>query len=289
MYQLSNDQLDVSITAKGAELQNIYNKVTRLEYMWNGDPAFWSKKSPVLFPIVGGLKNNTYQYLGVNYTLNRHGFAREKEFTVTAQTSDSIVFTLEADEDSVKVYPFLFRFSVIYQLFENQLSVAYLVENTGKETLYFSVGAHPAFAVPLVNGTAFSDYHLLFSEKETTAKWPLSADGLIQSSPLDLLLNTNTLPLTKPLFYNDALVCKHLISNSISIVSDKTSHGVRVQFNGFPYMGIWSAKNADFVCIEPWCGIADSVESSGDITQKEGINILSANGQFTRSWSVEVF
>ena len=129
----------------------------------------------------------------------------------------------------------------------------------------------------------------MFSEKETTAKWPLSADGLIQSSPLDLLLNTNTLPLTKTLFHKDALVCKHLISNSISIVSDKTSHGVRVQFNGFPYMGIWSAKNADFVCIEPWCGIADSVESSGDITQKEGINILSANGQFTRSWSVEVF
>lgn len=289
MYQLSNDHLAIAIAAKGAELQSIYHKTEKLEYMWSGDPAFWSKKSPVLFPIVGGLKDNTYQYQGKSYTLNRHGFAREKEFSVSAQTTDSICFTLEADEESLQVYPFRFRFSVIYTLLGQQLTVAYLVENTGKEPLYFSVGAHPAFAVPLIAGTQFSDYYLSFNRTETAGKWPLSPEGLIKTNPVNFLETTTKLALTKELFYSDALVFKQLVSNSISIRSDKHRHGLTVQFEGFPYMGIWSYKDADFVCIEPWCGIADSVHSSGDIIQKEGIHSLNPNEQFRRSWRVEIF
>lgn len=289
MYQLSNEFLQVSIASKGAELQSIYHTGTKLEYMWSADPAFWGKKSPVLFPIVGGLKNNSYQYQGNTYSLNRHGFARDRDFTVTANSRNSITFTLEADAESLKVYPFQFRFSVIYTLEQNKLIVTYQVENNGNDSLYFSVGGHPAFAVPLVPGTAYTDYQLLFSEKETVGKWPLSATGLIEKAPVPFLENTNTLPLTKELFYGDALVFKNLQSTSISIVSDKTAHGLKLQFDGFPYMGIWSFKDADFVCIEPWCGIADSVDASGDITQKEGIHSLSPNEQFTRSWSVELF
>jgi galactose mutarotase-like enzyme len=289
MYYLSNDTLKIAIAAKGAELQSLYNTQTQLEYMWSGDAAFWGKKSPVLFPIVGGLKNNTYRYRNIAYTLPRHGFARDREFAVTAQTTDSITFTLQDDDETRLVYPFHFRFSIIYVINENTLSVTYLVENTRREPLYFSVGAHPAFSVPMVPGTEFTDFHLVFSENETTGKWPLSKDGLILTSPIALLENSNTLALTKELFYSDALVCKQLKSSGISIISDKTDHGLQVTFGGFPYMGIWSAKNANFVCIEPWCGIADSVDGSGDITQKEGINLLSANTLFTRTWSVEVF
>ena len=132
-------------------------------------------------------------------------------------------------------------------------------------------------------------YYLLFNQKENSGKWPLSPEGLIKKIPDAFLNDTNTLPLTKELFYGDALVFKDLISNSISIVSNKTQHGLRVLYDDFPYMGIWSAKNADFVCIEPWCGIADSVDASGDITAKEGIQCLSPEEQFTRSWSVEIF
>lgn len=289
MLSLSNDVLKISVSAKGAELQIIQHTGNGLEYMWSGDPAFWGKKSPVLFPIVGGLKNNTYQYKGKDYSLGRHGFAREKDFTVTAQTENSLTFSLEADSATLQVYPFPFRFSVIYTLEQNIITVTYKVENNGDELMYFSVGAHPAFAVPLVKGTAYTDYYLLFSQEEHSGKWPLSPEGLIRKEPVALLDNTNTLPLTKELFYGDALVFKDLRSNSISIVSDKTEHGLRLQYDDFPYMGIWSAKNADFVCIEPWCGIADSVDTSGNLIDKEGIHTLSPDESFTRSWSVEIF
>ena len=289
MHSLSNDVLKISVSAKGAELQSIQHTGNGLEYMWSGDPVFWGKKSPVLFPIVGGLKNNTYQYKGKDYSLGRHGFAREKDFTVTAQTENSLTFSLGADSATLQVYPFRFRFSVIYTLEQNIITVTYKVENNGDDLMYFSVGAHPAFSVPLVKGTGYTDYYLLFSRKEHSGKWPLSPEGLIRKEPVAFLDNTNTLPLTKELFYGDALVFKDLESTSISLVSDKTEHGLRLQYHDFPYMGIWSAKNADFVCIEPWCGIADSVDTSGDLTDKEGIHTLSPDESFTRSWSVEIF
>ena len=289
IYQLSNDLLLVSIASQGAELQSIFHKEHKLEYMWDANPAFWSKKSPVLFPIVGGLKNSTYTFEGQSYQLNRHGFARERNFEVTAQTGHSITFTLSADEESLKVYPFHFRFSVIYTLDQNKLQVTYEVENAGKQEMYFSVGAHPAFAVPLVEGTLFTDHYLLFSDQETAGKWPLSPQGLIETAPENLLENETTLALTKELFYGDALVFKHLKSTSISILNHKNTHGLQLSYTGFPYMGIWSYKDADFVCIEPWCGIADSVNTSGDLSKKEGIHSLSPAEKFNRTWSVEIF
>lgn len=289
MHTIQNEILSVGIAAKGAELQTITHKENGLSYMWNGDPAFWSKKSPVLFPIVGGLKNNEYHYKGKSYSLGRHGFARDRNFTVTELGEAGIRFTLEADEESRKVYPFDFRFSLVYTLTGNRITVRYEVENTGAEILFFSVGAHPAFAVPLTKGISFADYYLQFSHAETSAKWPLSPEGLIEKDPLPYLQDTNRLPLTKELFYGDALVCKHLRSNSISILNNHDRHGVKLGFEDFPYMGIWSAKNADFVCIEPWCGIADSVTASGELSEKEGIQQLSPRDSFIRSWYLEVF
>ncbi len=141
--------------------------------------------------------------------------------------------------------------------------LTFTVENTGSENLLFSVGAHPAFAVPLANETKYQDYYLKFSQNEHAGIWPLSAEGLIESTPTPLLKNEQRLPLKKELFYNDALVFKNLKSNSISIASDRTPHGLQVDFTGFPYIGIWAAKDADFVCIEPWFGITDSVNVTG--------------------------
>ena len=135
MYTIENDQLSVTINPLGAELSSVYNKENKCEYMWSGDAAFWGKKSPVLFPIVGTLKENAYLFNGNKYPLSRHGFAREKEFSVTAQTGNSISFTMEEDADTIKVFPFQFSFSLIYTLEENKLSVSYLVKNTGKETI----------------------------------------------------------------------------------------------------------------------------------------------------------
>ena len=289
MTLIENDILKVSIKTKGAELDSIYNKETNLEYMWSGDPAFWGKKSPVLFPVVGTLKNDIYYYNHKEYSLSRHGFAREMDFMVTAQTSSSAQFTLQSNEITFSKYPFSFRFDVIYSLKADKLVVNYKITNTGNDRLYFSVGGHPAFKVPLVNDTVYNDYYLEFNKPETTGRWPISKDGLIESSPAPLLNNKNRLSLSKELFYNDALVFKNLVSDKISLRSEKITNGLEFDFAGFPYLGIWAAKNADFVCIEPWCGIADSVTSDQQIVDKEGINKLAVKEIFERSWSVRTF
>jgi galactose mutarotase-like enzyme len=289
MLQLSNDQLSVTIAEKGAELQRLTRKDGQVEYLWSGDPAFWAKKSPVLFPVVGGLKNNRYTYNGQEYTLGRHGFARDMVFAVAEQTASSIRFRLTDNADTLKVYPFRFVFEVAYAIEGTRLSVTYRVQNSGEEDMYFSVGGHPAFKVPLTAGSAYEDHYLEFNKEETSGKWPLSADGLIERTPQPLLQHTHTLRLTKPLFYGDALVFKQLASDKVSLKSDTAAHGLEFSFEGFPYLGIWAAKDADFVCIEPWCGIADHVDASGRLEEKEGINKLSAGGVFERSWQVTLF
>lgn len=289
MMQLENSHLRICVAQKGAELQSIFNKDNGLEYLWNGDTAFWGKKSPVLFPIVGGLKNNTYTYNGTPYQLGRHGFARDLPFTLTANTSDSLSFTLDANETTQQQYPFLFRFTITYTIDRNVLSCHYQVTNIDIKPMFFSVGAHPAFRVPLVEGTGFEDYYLQFDAKETTGQWPLSSEGLIKKEPVPFFHNNDRIKLTKALFYGDALVFKGLNSTAISLHNNKTGHGFTLKYNKFPYMGIWSAKDADFVCIEPWCGIADAVDSTGNIKNKEGINLLFPGEQFNRTWSVEVF
>ena len=289
MFTLENDNLKVTISAKGAELQSIYNKHTKLEYLWSGDPKFWAKKSPVLFPIVGELKNNNYNYNGKTYQMGRHGFARDMEFEVTEQTATSITFTIKDNAETLTKYPFHFKFSVKYAVNLNNVITDYIVENTGKEVMYFSVGGHPAFSVPVAADTSFEDYYLQFSETENAGRWPLSSNGLIETTPEPFLENTDHLALQKSLFYSDALVFKNLTSHFITIKSNKTAHGVSMYYRGFPYTGIWSYKNADFVCIEPWCGIADNVDATGELQNKEGINTLQPSEVFTRSWQAEVF
>lgn len=289
MYQLSNEQLSISISAMGAELQSILHTSTGVEYMWSGDQRFWGKKSPVLFPIVGGLKNGSYTFDGMTYAMGRHGFARERIFEVIEQTSSFITFSLSSDEASIKMYPFHFRFSITYTLEENSVRVMYRVDNIGNESMYFSIGAHPAFAVPLVEGDSFEDYYLEFNQHETKDVWPLSPEGLIKEISIPFFSNNNRIPLTKSLFYGDALVFKGLKSDCISIRSNKHSHGLSLSYTDFPFMGIWSAKDANFVCIEPWCGIADSVIASGNLQEKEGIYVLEEDQTFERGWSVTVF
>ncbi|RPE05669.1 aldose 1-epimerase family protein [Chitinophaga lutea] len=289
MLEISNDYLQVRFSAHGAELQSIIRKDYQLEYLWSGDPAFWGKKSPVLFPIVGGLKNNTYRYKGREYQLGRHGFARDMTFTVTLHTATSINFSLRDSEETLRNYPFPFNLNIRYTVQDATLLVNYEVQNMGDDMMYFSIGAHPAFRVPLEQDTIYEDYALHFNETETAGVWPLSPGGQIEAAPLPYLEQTRQLPLKKSLFYKDALVFKNLASTSIAIRSHKTAHGVDVSFPGFPYMGIWSAKDADFVCIEPWCGIADTVNASGELTEKEGILELRPDELFQKQWSALFF
>jgi galactose mutarotase-like enzyme len=289
MFTIENQECAVSIHPKGAELQSLYHKAHRQEYMWSGDAAFWGKHSPLLFPIVGTLKDNTYYYQDKPYSLSRHGFARDREFGVEGQTADSITFLLRSDDSTRAVYPFDFELRVIYRLLPDGMSTTYQVKNPAAGTLYFSVGGHPAFKVPLVGDTVYTDYYLQFDQKETAPRWPITKDGLIGRESLPLLQDTQTLPLSKELFAKDALVFKQLRSTGVALRSARTERGLRMDFPDFPFLGIWAAPNADFVCIEPWCGIADPVDSNQQWVDKEGINLLEGGGLFERTWTLTFF
>lgn len=286
MQILKNQTLTIQINPRGAELTSIFNQENQTEYMWSADPKVWGKSSPVLFPIVGALKNNTYTFEGQEYPLSRHGFARDKDFIIEKSNENSVTFLLKYDEDTLKIYPFKFEFRLVYTLENNTLKVTYSVKNIGENKMYFSVGGHPAFAVPLAKNLTFNDYYLEFNQTETLKRWGLTSEGLIQTQPTDFLINTNKIELTKELFYDDAIVFKNLQSTSVTLKSDKTNHYLKFDFDGFPYLGIWAAKDADFVCIEPWCGIADSANHNQELTEKEGMIGLDSEEKFERSWQV---
>lgn len=289
MFTLENEVLKVEIAAKGAELQSLQNKIYGIEYLWNGDPAFWAKRSPVLFPIIGNLKNNTYYYQGKPYQLLRHGFAREMDFTVEKQGEREITFLLCSNPETKKNYPFDFELRIRYQLLGDELSTEYIVTNTGSGLLLFSVGGHPAFRLPLTADTSYSDYFLQFEEAENLPRWPISKDGLLLPEPVTSIKNTNKLNLAKSLFYQDALVFKYPASSEITLRSAKTNHGIQFQMGEFPFLGIWAAKDANFICLEPWCGIADSVNSNQQLEGKEGIEKIAPGKVFSRQWRVKVF
>jgi galactose mutarotase-like enzyme len=289
IFFIENDELKIAISSNGAELQSIFNKTNSTEYLWDANPNFWAKKSPILFPIVGGLKNNQYSFNGETFSLNRHGFAREKEFEVNQISKTRIHFILHSTQESLNNYPFHFKLTVEYSIINNQLFCKYVVENLGNDEMYFSIGAHPAFKVPLDKETKFDDWFLEFNSIENANIFPLTNEGLLETNSIPFFQNTKHLPLKKDLFYKDALVFKDLQSNKISLKSISSKRGLTMQFDDFNFFGIWSAKNADFVCLEPWCGVADSTNSTGDITKKEGINKLNSNEIFNRTWSIELF
>ena len=288
MQTLKNKFLTIQINQKGAELTSIFNNKNQTEYLWNANPKFWGKSSPVLFPIVGSLKENIYCFEDKEYSLPRHGFAREREFIVEKLEENSHTFLLVHDQNTLKVYPFKFEFRLIYTLENNTVKVTYSVKNIGENKMYFSVGGHPAFAVPLAEFTDYTDYYLEFNKTETFKRWGLTPGGLIEIQPIDFMIDTNRLDLRKELFYDDAIVFKDLESTSVVLKSDKTNHQLKFNFEGFPYLGVWAAKDANFVCIEPWCGIADSANHNQKLTEKEGIIELNSGEIFERTWRTTI-
>ncbi len=288
MITLQNSQLKVLIHPRGAELQSLFSLQNGIEYMWNGDAAYWPKYSPVLFPIVGPLKGGTYFFNEHSYELPRHGFAREKIFEARQESDQAVLFVLQQDAESLAVFPFWFRLGLRYRLEGATLYCTYEVENTGNTDLWFSVGGHPAFAVPLVSDTDYTDYYLKFNVEEPLLRWKLM-DGLVSDETEEVKLVDGKLMLHPSLFYEDAIVFKHLQSTSVSLLCDKHSHGLQFNFEGFPHLGIWAAKDAPFVCIEPWCGHGDTVDHNQELERKEGIVLLPPGTKWQRTWSVNCF
>jgi len=278
---LSNSELTATIDTFGAELISLKNKSNR-EYIWEGNPDYWSKHSPILFPIVGSLKNNRYSYNNTIYQLSRHGFAREMEFEVIEKTDVKVVFSLKHSEITLKKYPFHFELKVSYTLIKTTLKIGFTVINTNAVSMPFSIGAHPAFA--LTNN--FENYELQFEKSENLVVSKLQND-LISNATYLIPLENNRLPLKHSLFENDALIFKTLASKSVAIAENKIPF-LKVHFTDFPSLGIWTKSQAPFICIEPWLGYADTIENNGKIEEKEGIQILGMNQTFKTNYSIEI-
>ncbi|EEO3608475.1 aldose 1-epimerase family protein [Listeria monocytogenes] len=289
MIKLENEVLLVEMKTAGAELTRIFHKDTGLEYLWNADSKFWGRHSPVLFPTVGRLVEDTYLVDGKPYHLGQHGFARDRDFQVIEQTEKSVRFELDTDEDSLAVYPYKFKLSIIYTIEKNTVAVSYEVENTDNKRIYFSIGAHPAFNLPLTDGTTFEDYYLDFGTEENLET--LCLEGPYRSGEIKKVVDkpAQYLPLSYDLFKNDALIFEALKQKEMTIKSDKTPHFVKVSFPEFPFVGVWTAKpGTPFLCIEPWYGIADGAGESVELRDKAGIEHLEPEAVFASEYEITV-
>jgi galactose mutarotase-like enzyme len=287
-FQLENESLILKMKEQGAELTNIILKSDRTEYLWQGDSRFWGRHAPILFPIVGRLADDTYYVDSKAYHLSQHGFARDMVFEVTEKSGNTITYTLNSTGETLKKYPFSFSLDVTYELEGNSITVIYDVQNTNDEKMLFSIGAHPAFNVPFTANETFEDYYLDFDVPEIFDIYVLDK-GLRKPSKHSIADPAQTLPLTKELFRDDALIFENLSKNKITIRSKNHSKFVEVEFPDFPYSGIWTPYNeAPFLCIEPWQGIADEVGEPADLQQKKGILSLQNGEIFSCRYTITV-
>ena len=280
---IQNNQLTAEIHLKGAELISLKKMSTKREYIWEGNPEFWGKHSPVLFPIVGTLKNNQYQYKNTTYSLPRHGFARDCEFELIVATASSAIFSLQSKPATKTVYPFDFELQIHYTLQENELIVGYKILNKTNKLMPFSIGAHPAFAL----SELFDNYSLAFEFDEDLKSHSLENE-LLSEKVTAIPMKKNTLALHYTLFENDALIFKTLRSKKITILENEQPL-LDFHFKGFKNFGIWTKLNAPFICLEPWLGYSDTLTANGNIEQKEAIQFVEAHQEFNCNLKIEIY
>ena len=276
LHYLENDILKITVDTHGAELSSIYRKDERREMLWQGDPEFWGRRSPVLFPVVGKYKNGKTTYEGKEYFSGQHGFARDSEFTLVEKTESKLSFELLSNEETLKQYPFRFRLVCSFELNNDKIIVGWNVENIDEKTIYFSIGAHPAFycrkgeTVLTMNGKNIK-YSLI------------NSNGLYTPKKYDV---ENSFVLHDNIFDNDALIIENSGVNEISLINNDKKY-LTVKFDA-PLFGIWSPtkKNAPFVCIEPWYGRCDAEDFEGDITEREWGNSLEVGETWYKEYEI---
>lgn len=279
---LSSTQLRAVINSGGAELSSLKNN-NGIEYIWQADKTIWPRHAPVLFPIVGKLKDNSYAVNDKQYQLSQHGFARDMNFEVVSTAPGECTFRLTSDQETRKKYPFDFIFDVSYRLVENTITTEYCVKNNSEDTMLFSVGAHPGFSCPLMANESFDDYVLEF-EKDRYEITSLN-DGLLTATKTELRLNNKLLAISTGLFDNDALVFESNQVNKVTLRHKSGFNKITLECEGWPFFGIWSKKGCDrFVCLEPWYGIADAEDNTGDLSSKKGILSLEPGREFRASF-----
>ena len=287
-YIIENENLRISVDDQGAELKSIFGKNHKIEYLWQGNPDFWGRRAPILFPIVGKLKDNTYTYQGKNYQLSQHGLARDMVFEMVSHEGSKISFLLKSTEATRFDYPFEWTLKVSYHIDGNKLFVSVAINNTSSiDEMWFSVGFHPAFNVPIEQGTNDQQVFVLEFNKDKTANIRLLEHGLLGNS-FELGMENSQIPLENETFIKDALVFQDLKTDQITLRSVESDRSLVFSFADFPYLGIWSKPSAPFVCIEPWHGIADTIDHDGNLVTKEGIKSLKPTETFSCGYSVEV-
>lgn len=290
MKTLSNDRLTIRVSPNGAELSSLTANATGKEYLWQADPAFWKRRSPVLFPIVGSVWNNEFRHNGTVYPLSQHGFARDKDFLLLKETDTELRFQLQSDGETMKLYPFPFLLEIGYRLAGNQVEVIWSVKNTGTAPLHFQIGAHPGFYFPNYDMNSEARGYFAFDKNEGLTYTLIQDKGCMGDEQYPLPLdNEGLLPLTTHTFDQDALILENNQVNRIDLLNYDRSPYLSVHFTA-PVVGLWSppGKNAPFVCIEPWYGRCDQVNYTGEYKDRDWMQHLNPGEVFNASYLIEI-
>ena len=285
MNKLENDFLIIETTKSGAELTKIFSKDKNKEILWNGDSKYWGRHSPILFPIVGRLKDNETIIDNKVYNMTQHGFARDMDFDLVDITNDSISYKLTSNENTKKYYPYSFELIVTYKLINNNVNIYWQVKNTDSKEMYFSIGAHPAFNIE----SNIEDYYLEFNTRNNVENITLNGPFNDKYTKVDTLDKLNLSP---EVFINDAIIYTNI--DEIKLKSKNDNFFINVSFKDFPLVGIWSPFYKDtntiapFICIEPWYGLCDSINSDKIFKNKSFINKLKSKESFYTSYSISI-
>jgi galactose mutarotase-like enzyme len=273
---ISSEQLIAEIDPLGAQLSSLKNRAA-LDLLWNGDPAVWAGRAPLLFPIVGVLAGGTYQLGTKRYALARHGFARGKLFGIDSVGSAAAVFRLVADQSSLQVYPFQFELEVRYELKGATLSVTTWIRNRGSSPMPASFGYHPGFPWPLPFGQARSAHFIEFESDEPAPARRIDSAGLLTPERHPTPIIQRRLTLADSLFQDDVLIFDQINSRSV-LYGSSDGPRLKIDFPDAPYLGVWTKPKAPFICIEPWHGLTDPEGFSGDLKDKPGVFVLDGGG-----------
>ena len=290
MVELSNQYLTVNLHPKGAEIISIVGNQDHINYMWKRDACQWANSAPILFPIVGAIKNDTCRIDGKEYHMTQHGFARHNEFEIKNQSQTEVTFTLVSNDEIIKQYPFLFELNVTYKLVENTLTCFINVKNKDHKTIYFQVGGHPAFACPFMENESSNDYYVEFAEYETRNQKVIDVVKRGMSHvQLPFFDHEKRFFVRQQLFNNDAIVIKDFKSENISIKSLNHQKSIVFHMQGFDHVGLWTAKHVGgLLAIEPWVGHADYVDFDGEFKEKESCVALDTDKEFNVQFAVEI-
>ncbi len=288
VFTVENEFLKIAVARHGAQLESVWDKEMGYEYIWQGTPPYWRRKAPILFPIVGALKEKTYSYRHQTYTLSQHGFARDLPFDCLEHDETAVKMRLTSNEATKKNYPFDFSLEVCYRLEGRTLTVSHDVQNIGALDMYYGLGGHPGFNVTYPCDVVFEEM-----ERLTTYKVNLE-NGLIATQRRRINEHRITsdghlhFTLTPEVFEQDAIILDDIHSKTVTLNSGNAGHGVALTMEAAPYLGIWSDKGP-FVCLEPWWGIADFEDTDQNIEHKKGMQCLEPNASKKHVYCLEFF